>query len=458
MLKKHIINLYLSLPHHLRRLGSNYNKVHDLSLASRSWTLDEISNWQLLKFKEIVRYAYQNTDGYRQLYNEAGISPEDIQSISDISHLPMVSKSLIRDNLDAFTSKASDVGHVQKVTTGGSTGIPFEFYLTRSNLIAEEAFVNESWERLGWRETDYGIKLRGTYIGAPGKLLKKDGFHRYAISSSFLTDENYANYINLIRSSGASFLHVYPSSLTDLCSMINNHHDEGLLPIKYIFLGSEYFYDWQKEIITQAFPHAKLMSFYGLTEHTVFASWCEKSELYHVNPIYGYTELVKDGFPVSSGEVGEIVGTSFWNKGTIFIRYRTNDYASLNHVGCEKCGCNWPVLKSIDGRLAEIIVGRIGRRISLTVFAGSIMHGKNFEHIKQFRFIQYVPGELILAVVPTEGFTCEDKCRLEGAISSFLGDDFSCQIKLVSELQKTKRGKFSYLEQHLSIERTDINI
>lgn len=458
MLKERLIDIYLSIPPSMRRIGSDYKQIHDLSFSSRSWSSEEIEKWQFSKFKKILEYAYLNTEGYRQLYDEAGISPKDIQSLSDVCKLPMVDKQIIRNNLTAFTSKSADVGHVKKVTTGGSTGFPFEFYLTRHNSIAEAAFVNESWERIGWKESDIGIRLRGAHIGSPNDLLKKTSYHRYAISSSFLTEDNYEQYINLIILSGASFLHVYPSSLTDLSMMIIKHHDEGRLPIKHIFLSSENFYSWQKDIVKRAFPMSKLLSLYGLTEHTVFATWCEKSDIYHINPIYGYTELIKDCKPVPRGEIGEIVGTSFWNNGTIFIRYRSNDFAIMEEKGCDGCGSRWPILKSIEGRLAEIIVGKTGRRISLTVFAGSVMHGKNFEHVKQFRFIQYAQGELTLAIVPTSEFSDEDKGRLQNSIDKFLGDDFTCSIEIVTELKKSKAGKYSYLEQHLSVECSDINI
>lgn len=458
MLKQHLIKYYLSLPPSFHRLHSDYKIIHDLSFFSRTWDYDRIREWQLYKLRECITYAYLNTDGYHQLYDEAGFNLRELQNLSDINCLPMVEKSLIRDNLKSFTSKSISKWQLHKATTGGSTGIPFEFFLTRENQIAESAFVNESWESIGWKESDVGVKLRGSHIGSPSNLLIKERYRRFAISSCFLTEANYEKYIQLIRKTGASFLHVYPSSLTDFSTMIINHHDEGRLAIKHIFLGSENFYPWQKEIIKSAFPNAKLMSFYGSSEHTVFASWCNENEVYHINPIYGYTELIKNGHAARCGEVGVIVGTSFWNKGTIFIRYKSNDFASMNEKYCSKCGSQWQVLESIDGRLAEIIVGKTGRRISLTVFAGSIMHGNNFENIKQFRFIQNLPGELTLAIVPTNNYCRNDGIKLQQAVSNFLGTDFTCDLKIVTELQKSKRGKFSYLEQHLSIDRSDINI
>ncbi len=167
------------------------------------------------------------------------------------------------------------------------------------------------------------------------------------------------------------------------------------------------------------------MSWYGHSERAIWAPWCDKEERYHVNPFYGYCEILNGTQIVKEGEVGELVGTAFWMFDTPFIRYRTHDFAEKGPSYCEKCGRQFQLLNYIDGRLSEIIIGKTGRRISLTVFAGSIMHGKIFEHIKQFRFIQKIIGEVVLAIVPSENFVQEELAHLENGLKRFLGDDFN---------------------------------
>lgn len=460
-IKSGILYIIGCIPPQIRRHFVNhetYDDMYRFCLNSRNWSIQQIREWQLIQLQATVEFAYYHTDGYHQLYDEAGVKPSDLRELQDIRLFPCVEKSLLRNNVNAFTADKGEQGRLHKITTGGSTGLPFEFYLTTYNSSIESAFISSSWSSIGWRGKDIGIKIRGAHVGSPEHLLVKTGYHRYAISSNYLTEDNYEDYMRLIEGTNATFLHVYPSSITELAHLMIAHGDEGRLKINHIFLGSENLYDWQREIISKAFPKAKLFSFYGLSEHTVFADWCEGDAKYHINPFYGYTELLDGDQPVAQGEVGEIVGTSFWNKGTMFIRYRSNDFAKLGPVGCECCGRNFQMLESIDGRLAEFIVGKTGRRISLTVFAGSIMHGENFTHVKQFRFIQFAEGELVLAVVPTQDYSEQDKRRLEASVNDFLGNDFVCEIKEVEELPITKRGKFSYLEQHLKVDRSDINI
>ena len=452
--KEGVLSVYNCLPPFVRHMGTQYSKIHDFYSRAQWWSKEKIETWQLDRLKMVLNYAYHNTDGYRQLYDEAKVNPNMLQSLQDIALFPLTSKELLRDNIDAFTVPFS-LTKLHKTMTGGSTGLPFSFYADKKNAVAEYAFMHCAWESIGWKETDRGIKLRGAHLGDYEHIIKQDGYHHFALSASFMTEDNYERYMQTIEQTRASYLHVYPSTITDLAHLIVSHGDEGRLNIKHIFLGSENLYTWQEEIIRKAFPEAKLMSWYGHSERAIWAPWCEIEERYHLNPFYGYNEIINGKKPVEEGEVGELVGTSFWMFGTPFIRYRTNDFAEKGPEGCDSCGRHFQLLNKVDGRLSEIIVSKTGRRISLTVFAGSIMHGRTFEQITQFRFIQHEAGKVILAIIPTSSFSKEDEIYLEKSVHDFLGDDFEFEITKVENLSKTKSGKFTYLEQHLPIDRAD---
>ena len=454
-IKKTLLGLYSKVPFEIRHSLTCYNKVYGFYDKAQWWSKDEIERWQFERLKSIISYAYYNTDGYRQLYDEAGVTPDCLLKLDDIKKFPFTDKALLRDNVKAFTASSSVAGHLCLGMTGGSTGIPFSFYYDLKHADAEYAFIENGWASIGWKPKDIGVVLRGTYLGDENNIIQKRNPYLYAMSSRYLTNDNYETYMSSIEGSGATFLHVYPSTIADLSNLIIEHQDEGRLKIKQIFLGSENFYPWQKELVKKAFPEAKLLSWYGHTERAIWAPWCEKEEKYHLNPFYGFTEILNGEEDVEEGQVGELVGTSFWVYGTPFIRYRTNDFAEKGSSICEKCGRNFQLINHIDGRLAEVIVGKTGRRISLTVFAGSIMHGKAFEHIKQFRFVQEERGVVKLLIVTNSQFSNEDKIHIENSVISFLGDDFTSSVEIVDSLQKSKNGKFSYLEQHLEIERAD---
>lgn len=454
--KHFILGLYKTMPLNFRHHLSGYNRVYRFYQEAQWWPLDKIREWQLNRLKQMIRYAYQNTEGYRCLYNEAGVTPDDLRCLDDIKGFPTTDKELIRNNISAFTPSSKIAGRLCLGSTGGSTGHPFEFYYDLRNADAEYAFIENAWASVGWSPKDTGIVLRGTHVGSASNLIVKKSPNRYFMSSVYMTDEMYEQYMETIETVKATYLHVYPSTICDLANLIIKHGDVGRLNIRQIFIGSENFYSWQKEIVHKAFPDAALMSWYGHSERAIWAPWCEKVQKYHLNPFYGFTEILNGNFEVNEGEIGELVGTAFWMYGTPFIRYKTGDFAEKGASTCKECGRNFQLINYVDGRKAEIIIGKTGRRVSLTVFAGSIMHGHTFEKVRQFRFYQEKEGIITLFIVPLSDFSELDGEQIAKSIKSFLGDDFNCEIRLVEGLEKSKSGKFSYLEQHLAVERAEI--
>jgi phenylacetate-CoA ligase len=83
------------------------------------------------------------------------------------------------------------------------------------------------------------------------------------------------------------------------------------------------------------------------------------------------------------------------------------------------------------------------------------VHDDTFDEVSQFRFIQERPGELILTVMPKPSFSFESERKIMHSIGSKLGEDFMLKLVKVEQIQRTKSGKFTFLEQRLNIEHSD---
>jgi phenylacetate-CoA ligase len=57
---------------------------------------EKLGALQLKKFRRIFAWAYENSRFHRTLYDEAGITPQDIRSFEDIHHVPKVEKSMMQ--------------------------------------------------------------------------------------------------------------------------------------------------------------------------------------------------------------------------------------------------------------------------------------------------------------------------------------------------------------------------
>lgn len=442
------------------RVPKNYYSFVDLDRNISDYK--QIKEWQLKQIRQLVEYAYNNIPGYHQLYSEQNINLKDIRHIDDISILPFTSKEIIRENLNDFVSKSIPESDLEYVSTSGSSGIPFGFFKRKEENWIENAFVSKAWEQIGWNIKQSGIILRGGYIGDVKHIYKKcdnNDFYAhnnsYLLSPYYILEDNYDLYKDFfLNHQFRDYMFAYPSSASLLAGLIDNHGDNGAFDINALYLGSENLYPWQIDIISKAFPKAKIMSCYGQTERVIFASWCNGSHAYHINPFYGYTEILgTDNEEVQEGQIGELVGTAFWALATPFIRYKTNDYAAKGDNICNTCGKPYQLLNRIDGRLNEAVVSKYGRPVSMTSIN---MHDSTFDNVAKFRFFQKEPGVLTLFILPNLKFNVnEDPIFIKNSIMRKLGDDFILNIQVVNEIRPSKSGKYSFLEQHIKISQAD---
>ncbi len=95
-------------------------------------TLDPelLKQLQLTKFKRIFTWAYTHSKFHRSLYDTAGVTPDDIQSLADVRQVPKVEKSMMREiqNRPPFPYGDALCVPLEEVSvfrqTSGTTGQP----------------------------------------------------------------------------------------------------------------------------------------------------------------------------------------------------------------------------------------------------------------------------------------------------------------------------------------------
>lgn len=132
-----------------------------MSHQSRYWnplleTLNReaIKELQLKKFKRIFRWAYDHSRFHRALYKKAGITPDDIRSLDEISRVPTVEKDMMRDiqRKDPFPYGDALCVPIEEVTefrqTSGTTGQP----VYQPDTWADWEWWSESWAFILWAQ------------------------------------------------------------------------------------------------------------------------------------------------------------------------------------------------------------------------------------------------------------------------------------------------------------------
>jgi phenylacetate-CoA ligase len=264
-----------------------------------------------------------------------------------------------------------------------------------------------------------------------------------------MTEENLPKYIEKIRKYKPKYINAYPSAISILANYIKKNKIQPFQDLKTIVCVAENLYDWQYYLIKEVF-HCQPLAIYGLAERAALATTCEKNNYYHFFPQYGIVELIdKNGLPVTKeNEKGEIVCTGFHNSIFPFIRYRTGDVGVFTTAKCT-CGRNYPLLKTIEGRLQEYLVTKTGQIIPLTGSFGLI--AKTTQNVKEYQFYQDTKGEIVLYIIKRQEYSYNDEKMIKHNFSKKIGNEIDLIIKYVDYIPRTTRGKYRFLIQKLPI-------
>ena len=136
---------------------------------------DEISALQLERLKWSLRHAYDNVPFYKKSFDDAGVHPDDLTDLSDLSRFPFTVKTDLRDNypFGMFAVPREQVARIH--ASSGTTGQPTVVGYTKDDLDNWGQVVARSLRAAGMRPGDmlhnaYGYGLftggLGIHLGA----------------------------------------------------------------------------------------------------------------------------------------------------------------------------------------------------------------------------------------------------------------------------------------------------
>jgi phenylacetate-CoA ligase len=434
-------------------LGRRFREQARFVADAQWWSAERARGYQLERLRQVVTLAYEKTLFYQRAFEAVGFAPADLRTPEDLSRLPTIDKDAVRAHLDEMCATSPRGKGVDYVGTGGTSGVPFHFYIGADRSAIEYAHLVSGWGRAGFR---LGIPLavfRGKVVEEDGRGLRHehDPLLRHHHYSNFhMSDDDMRRYLEHVRGIGACFLHVYPSAGSALARLVLRSRLEPLANVRGVIAESEPVWPDQRELIERAFG-VRLFSSYGHSEKLVLAAECESSTDYHVWPTYGYFELLDpEGRPVTvPGERGEITGTGFINQVVPFVRYRTGDFATLVGQGCRACGRDQVLIREIQGRRPEgCLVAMDGSIITLTALTGAV-HDDTFERVRQYQFVQETPGRAELRLIPGSGFMDEDGRGILATLDRKLEGRVVLSLVLVEEIKPTPRGKHVLVDQRI---------
>jgi len=321
-------------------------------------TRDEMTHWQEGKLREVVRYAYDRIEFYRQRFDEKGIHPEEIERVEDIALLPFTNKSDLRDN---YPYGLCGVPHSQIVrlhASSGTSGKPTPVFYTQKDL---ENWINcmaRNCYIAGVRQDDVcQIAFRySLFTGAFGHHLGAERIGAMVIPTSSGQTERQ---LMMMLDFKTSVIHCTPSYAIAIAEKMSEMGiDKHSLSLRLGIHGAEPMTEELRREIEERLGTLAIGD-YGLTElgGPGVSIECPEKAGYHINEDHFYPEVIdpETSKPLPNGETGELVFTTLQKEALPVIRYRTGDITTLERA---RCGCGRTLIRhtTIKGRTDDMLI------------------------------------------------------------------------------------------------------
>lgn len=417
-----------------RFLGTEYKKILDENIWRSFESPRAMSEYRDERIREFIKYAVMTTRYYKRIFEESGISPNDIRGLRDLSKIPILSKDHVQDFREELISNGIESHERMEIHTSGTTGTPLKVYTTKKALIQMFAVWGRYYH---WHGINPGEEWCAVFGARPWVDIsqKNPPFWRYNylgrqifFSAFHMTQENIKYYVAELQKRQPQWIQGFPSLIMLLANyLIENNQDLGY-PVQHVTFGAENVFSYQIDTVKQAFG-VRPRQHYGLVEGVANISECEFGKL-HVDEDFSAVEFV----PRDDGTM-RIVGTSFTNPAMPLLRYDTNDFATMDEDDCE-CGRPGRVVKEIDGRIEDYIVLKNGDRIAQM---DSIF--KNLTTVRAAQFYQDRPGAFTLRIVRGKDYKKFDERKLLARILARVGPEAEVTFEYVNELERSSGGK-----------------
>ncbi|WP_175886520.1 phenylacetate--CoA ligase PaaK [Burkholderia sp. BCC0044] len=303
--------------------------LEPIETASR----DELTALQLERLKWSLRHAYDHSPVYRRKFDEAGVHPDDLKTLADLSRFPFTTKGDLRDSypFGMFAVPQDQISRIH--ASSGTTGKPTVVGYTAADIDTWANLVARSIRAAGARRGDkvhvsYGY---GLFTGGLGAHY---GAERAGLTVIPFGGGQTEKQVQLIQDFRPDIIMVTPSYMLSIADEIER---QGLDPVQSSLrigiFGAEPWTNDMRVAIEQRMG-IDAVDIYGLSEvmGPGVASECvETKDGPTIWEDHFYPEIIdpETGEVLPDGELGELVFTSLTKEALPIVRYRTRDLTRL---------------------------------------------------------------------------------------------------------------------------------
>lgn len=316
---------------------------------------------QLKRLRSTIEKVYNAVPFYRKKFDELGVHPDKLRSLSDLQSFPFTTKQDLRDNypFGMFAMPKEQVVRIH--ASSGTTGKPTVVGYTRRDISIWAEMMARTFYAAGVRKGDilqnaYGY---GLFTGGLGAHY---GAELIGVSVVPMSGGNSKKQVMLMKDFGSNALSCTPSYALNL---YETALEEGIdikdLPLRVGVLGAE---PWTNEMRRDIEEKLGIdaMDVYGLSEIMgpgVGYECLEAKNGLHINEDHLIVEIIDPdtGKVLPYGEQGEVVFTTITKEALPLIRYRTRDVSRIIKEPCV-CGRTFLRIERISGRTDDMLIIR----------------------------------------------------------------------------------------------------
>lgn len=390
-----------------------------------------LRRYQERRLRALVRHAYARVPLYRRRFDAAGLRPESIRTLDDLSRIPILSKRELRETARTdILAEGVRPEDVFLVETSGSTGEPTRLYKDNGALFSLGAWASppniSRW--VGRRATRLmTLLVRHERTLEAGLVRSLPRFMlRVHEGDALAPPEDQLAALNAAR---PHILITYPSVLRNLAVLAK---DRGL-PVHQpaaIALSAEVFDAPTRRLAGEVFT-STFVNAYGCTEAGLVALECYHHRGLHVIGTRAIVELLRDGRPVPPGEPGDVVLTDLTNFASPILRYAgLGDVAVWSPARCP-CGRVLPLLEVIEGRRVDSFLLSDGRTVHPYRLTLAIEH---IDGVDRYQILQEAPDRVRVLLVGPAGNGVTTRQAAAEALAAILGPQVQISIDPVTSI------------------------
>lgn len=389
--------------------GLDVNNLFLKLQKKESWSKQQWQDHQNRLFLDFVEFCYNESPYYKELFDTNNLKLKDIKSIEDIALIPILTKDMVRENLDKLMVQ-KNVNKNFTVHTTGSTGTPLTFFGSKERSEHIVAGLWRLYARCGWKPGEQIATIWGFQKNMPNwKLRLRDYFSGTTHLNAWkANDSDFEKWFKILKKKNVRIIMCYGSSGSRFANWIleNNHKYNGL---KGVFSTSEKLYEQQKLLMEEAF-NCPIFDMYGCGEAIHLACSCKNGNMHLTTDM----SIIEEG-PVNDDGQTSLIVTGFTNRTVPFLRYQNGDSGTLSKEQCN-CGLNTPLMELKVSRLSDVFRFSDGKKYPSLYFVLRL-YKEGFDGVELFQFHQDKIDHIFLRVVKNKKFTNQTHDNLIKAIA-----------------------------------------